>query len=84
MKHFIPAALDIDKLLTTLPPANITNFKRDHLIYILDLITSVPATNKGLELINGFVPIKASILQSRVKNYRQYLDSRWTETSPAY
>lgn len=74
MKQFIPAALDIDKLLTTQPPANITNFKRDHLIYILDLITSVPATNKGLELINGFVPIKASILQSRVKNYRQYLD----------
>jgi hypothetical protein len=74
MKHFIPAALDIDKLLTTQPPANITNFKKDHLIYILDLITSVPTTNKALELVKGFVPIKAAILQCRVKNYRQYLD----------
>lgn len=74
MKRFIPAGLDIDKLLTAQPPTNIANFKKDHLIHILDLVTSIPATNKSLQLNDGFVPIQASILQSRIKNYRQYLD----------
>jgi hypothetical protein len=74
MKQFIPANLDIDKLITDQPPMNIANFKKDHLIYILDLITSIPATNKAMELIDGFVPIHAAILQSRIKNYRQYFD----------
>lgn len=74
MKHFIPAALDFDELIATRPPEDIVNFKKVHLLYILDLITSIPATNKSLELVDAFVPIHAATLQRQVKNYRQYLD----------
>lgn len=74
MKHFIPAALDIDELLKRHPPSQIKQFKKDSLIYIIHLLTSIQATNKDLDIINGFVPIYSPILQKKVKNYRDYLD----------
>jgi len=74
MKRFIPKNLDIDVLLKNNPPNTISNFKRDFLIHILHLIVSIPAKNKGLQIQNGFVPISSTILQRKVRNYRQYLD----------
>ena len=74
MKQFIPENPDIEKLLRERPPQNIENFRRDKLIHILHLLTSIPATNKDLEIINGFVPIYTPILQKRIRNYRAYID----------
>ncbi len=74
MKQFIPANLDIDKLINEKPPFRIERFKRDNLIHIIHLITSIPATNKDLDIIDGFVPIYSQVLQKRVRNYRDYLD----------
>ena len=74
MKQFIPANLDIDKLINEKPPFRIERFKRDNLIHIIHLITSIPATNKDLDIIDGFVPIYSPVLQKRVRNYRDYLD----------
>jgi hypothetical protein len=74
MQFFIPASLDVDALLNEYPPSEIENFKLANLLYILHLITSIPATNKDLELINGYVPIYSKILKNKVRNYRQYLN----------
>ena len=71
---FIPANLDVDSLLKTHPPFGIHKFKKEHLLYILHLITAIPATNKDLDCYKGFVPIYSPVLQKKVKNYREYLD----------
>jgi hypothetical protein len=74
MLHFIPGSLDIDELLDGAPTSGIRPFKKDHLIHILHLILSIPATNKNLELVNGYVPLQSAILQKKIRNYRAYLD----------
>lgn len=74
MQYYIPSSLDIDLLLNQYLPNNIKVFKKEKLLYILDLVTTIPTNNKGLELINGFVPINAKKLQKKVRNYKQYLD----------
>jgi hypothetical protein len=79
MKCFIPEALDIDLLISVCPPQDIERFQRDYLVYIPHLLTAIPAMDKGLELKNGFVPIKASELQSKIKNYKSYLTYLITE-----
>jgi hypothetical protein len=89
MKLFIPENLDLDLILSLYPPVEIENFKKDYLIYILHLIKSIPATNKDLVIVEGFVPIYSKILQRKVRNYRQYLDyliynSRVLETDNNY
>lgn len=74
MKMFIPENLDVDALLKAYPPYGIQNFKKEHLLYILHIITAIPATNKDLDCFMGFVPISSAILQKKIKNYREYLD----------
>jgi len=74
MKYFIPANLDIDKVLQEWPPTNINSFKKEHLLYIIHLINWIPATNKGLETRSGYVPINSSLLQRKIRNYRAYFD----------
>jgi hypothetical protein len=74
MQYYIPSSLDIDLLLNQYPPDSINSFKKAKLLYILDLVTTIPANNKGLQLSNGFVPINAQLLQKKVRNYKQYLD----------
>jgi hypothetical protein len=74
MKYFLPANLDIDKALQDRPPTNIKSFKKEHLLYIIHLINWIPATNKGLEIRNGYVPISSSLLQRKIRNYRSYFD----------
>ena len=73
MRCFIPKTLNIDKLILICPPQHIERFQRDYLVYIPHLLTAIPATDKGLKLKNGFVPIKASELQSKIRNYKSYL-----------
>lgn len=74
MKQFIPANLDIEKLIIEKPPHSIENFNRDKLIHIIHLITSIPATNKDIEIYDGFIPLYSPIMQKRIRNYRAYLD----------
>src|SRR5687767_4229686 len=74
MKYFIPQNLGIDKFIEEVPPSGISGFKKENLLYILDLITSIPSTNKNLVLRNGYVPINSVILQKKVRNYKAYLN----------
>ena len=74
MIQLIPSNIDIDNLIKYNPPVNITNFCKDKMIYIISLVTAIPATNKDLEIKNGFVPIHSTFLKSKVKNYRAYID----------
>lgn len=74
MKYYVPNNLDIDQHINLYIPSNIIPFQKSKLLYILDLVTTIPANNKGLELSNGFVPINAKMLQTKVRNYKQYLD----------
>ncbi|HEY4291239.1 MAG TPA: hypothetical protein VGN00_29260 [Puia sp.] len=73
MKCFIPETLNIDQLILSYPPHHIERFHRDYLVYIPHLLTAIPAMDKGLELKEGYVPIKASMLQSKISNYKSYL-----------
>ncbi len=72
MKQYIPESLDIDELLSEKPPA--FNYHRDNFIHILNLITEIPSRNKDLLDANGWVPIHAHTLQSRIRDYDKYLD----------
>ena len=72
--YYIPENLDLDLILKNYPPISINAFKKTKMLYILDLITTIPVYNKGLLLVNDFVPLNAQLLQKKVRNYNQYLD----------
>lgn len=72
--YYIPENLDLDYFIKNYPPISIKTFKKTKMLYILDLITTIPVYNKGLLLVNDFVPINAQLLQKKVRNYNQYLD----------
>ncbi len=74
MNYYIPDTFDVDSFINAMSPDSIKPFKKQHLLYILDLITSIPANNKKLVLQDGFVPISANALQKKVRNYKQYLE----------
>lgn len=74
MCYYIPENLDLDLFIKNYPPTSIANFCKTKLLYILDLITTIPVYNKGLLLVNDFVPLNAQLLQRKVRNYKQYLD----------
>ncbi|WCO02910.1 hypothetical protein [Psychroserpens ponticola] len=74
MRLYIPENLDIDQLMYDNPP----NFKKykcktDKLLYIIHLINALPLMNKDL-LYEGYVPLNATMLQSKISNYKEYLD----------
>jgi hypothetical protein len=71
--YFIPGNLDVDFLITQFPTDNIAGFKKERLLYIIDLITSIPANNRDLEMFNDYVPIYSQLLRRRVRNYHDYL-----------
>lgn len=64
------------------------NFDPDKIIYILGLLSSIPARNKDLIREDGFVPINARRLNEKVTDYRFYLDylesTRVIECDPYY
>ena len=73
MIFFLPAALDLDAIIAQ-NPVCFHPFKPDKLAYILHKISSIPATNKNLDIIDGFVSIYSRALQDVVDNYKQYID----------
>jgi hypothetical protein len=50
------------------------NFDSDKIVYILGLLSSIPARNKDLIREDGFVPINTTMLNQKVTDYRFYLD----------
>jgi hypothetical protein len=74
MKNFIPRNLDIEELLRDCPPNEVKKFSKNKLIYILHLLYTIPAENKGLETPDGLVPLSSKLLQKYIRNYNEYLD----------
>jgi len=73
MFKIIPNSLNTDDLISEHSPRAIFNFRKENLVYIIDLIYSIPANNKKLITEDGFVSINASFLQKKIRNYYQYL-----------
>ncbi|MBF2707738.1 hypothetical protein [Flavobacterium soyangense] len=73
MTFFLPITLDFD-IITVQNPINFNPYKQDKLAYILHKISSIPASNKNLDIVDGFVPLYSKALQEVVGNYKQYLD----------
>lgn len=73
MKTYLPRKLNLDKHLKQHPP-KIEGFNKDNLIYILGLITELPARCEHFDYKYGFVSLNATILKKKVWNYKQYLD----------
>jgi hypothetical protein len=71
MIQYIPSNLDVERLLIDHPPKE--KLDRDALIHIIHLLTEIPANTKHRIDLNGFVPLNAAILQSRIHNYNVYL-----------
>ena len=70
---YVPRNIDIDKMLEEYPPS--FNYHRDHFIYILHLISSIPSKKKDvLENYDGYTPLYSKLLQKRNKNYKKYLN----------
>jgi hypothetical protein len=74
MVQFIPNNLNIVKFLEQHPPFNIVGFKIDKLVHILNLLYLIPANNKSLIVVDGYVPIYSVLLKKKIENYRDYLD----------
>ena len=69
---YVPNNLNLEKFLADKPPGfkyHIDNFR-----YIISLITEIPAHNKDLLDRYNFVPINAQELQSRIHDYKKYID----------
>ena len=73
MANFIPKSLNLEDIINKVPPYEIKNFKIEKVIYILDLITKIPATNRKVKIENGYVPLKARLLQEKIPDYNKYL-----------
>lgn len=72
MLQFLPNNLDLDKLLAEHPPE--FSYHKDYFVYILNLLTEVPAKNETLLSKYGYVPLNANLLKKRVHNYKLYLN----------
>lgn len=64
---------NIDRLLVENPPN--CRLERDCLVYIIHLITAIPARKRdAIEKYNGFTPINKKLLQKRIHDYKVYFD----------
>lgn len=73
MTFFIPSAIDFDAIEAFFPPT-FRPYKRDKLAYLLHKIGSLGATNKNIQIKDGYVPLYSPALQNIIKNYRLYLE----------
>lgn len=70
---YVPRNIDIDRLLFENPPD--FNYDRDYFVYILHLITSIPAGKRDIiDANHGFIPINRKFLQNRIHGYKKYID----------
>lgn len=73
MKVYIPEMLDMDKLIERRPP-NIPDFKKYELLYVIGQITHIQAYGGDKVRADGYVPIHAQTIQSKVRHYNKYLN----------
>lgn len=71
---FIPFDMDVERIFREKPPSKDENLLLDFIYYILSLITSIPAINKDLEIINGYVPIHFATIHKVIRSPKKYLD----------
>ncbi|MEZ4801160.1 MAG: hypothetical protein R2797_00190 [Gelidibacter sp.] len=70
---YVPESIDIDKILLDNPP--IFNYSRDVFVYIVHLVTSIPARKRDiLDKHDGYTSINRKILQKRVHGYKKYIE----------
>ena len=70
---YVPENIDIDRLLFENPPN--FRYERDCFVYILYLISSIPARKRDIiEKNNGYTPINKKFLQKRIHEYKKYID----------
>ncbi|WP_412476973.1 hypothetical protein [Flavobacterium sp. TBRC 19031] len=70
---YVPENINIDRLLDENPPD--FKYKRDCFVYILHLITSIPAGKRDIiDNSQGFTPINKKFLQARIHNYNEYIN----------
>ncbi len=78
MKVLIPTSFNLEKHIQSYPPSSYgcDKFDYDHALYLLSLITFVPARNKKItdSMKNGYTPLYSPLLQSFVHDYRSYLN----------
>lgn len=87
MIYYKPKNLDLDKIICEQPPY-IRQFSKEKLLYIIHLISMIPANNKDLEINNGFVPIHSQKIRLVIPNYKQYfnylIEAKVLETDNQY
>ncbi|SBV94207.1 hypothetical protein [uncultured Dysgonomonas sp.] len=85
----IPDNLDIDNHLRNYPLVDYSAFElngdkilsskglkfdKDKLMYLIGLISAIPAKNKDSITKDGFIPLNSTYLQKFFKDYKDYLD----------
>ena len=71
MKMYLPQNLDLKSLLERYPPG--FKYEIEKFMYILSLLSVIPAYNKELLDEDGYVPLKAKYLNNKVRDYKKYL-----------
>lgn len=72
MIQFLPHNLNLEGILSSSPPS--FPYHIDNFVYLLNLITEVPAKKKSLLDHNGFIPLRAKYLKKRIHNYKVHID----------
>jgi len=75
----LPENFKLNEHINNYPPENHgfnseIKFHNYKLLYILSLLSSIPALNTNLITEDGFVHINASLLKNNIKDYKQYFD----------
>ena len=69
---YIPDSIDLDRLLDEHPPN--FSYHKDYFVHILHLINAISIRNRDLlDKNDGFTPIHKKTLQSKNRNYKDYL-----------
>lgn len=71
MHFYLPVDLDLSGHYDQHPPFK--GFKKDKMNLILHTIISIPVTNKHIDIVDGFVPLSAAVLQEQFHDYKKYL-----------
>src|SRR6267142_4750440 len=72
---YIPSGIDLEALKAAHPVTHIPHYKDEKLLYVLHIMTTIPASNKDISYESGYIPINANILRSVIgKEYHYYLE----------
>jgi len=72
VKQFIPSTLELEKIIEKNPPNFV--YKFHFFVQLIQLLYEIPAKNKSIEIINGYVPFNAQLLQKFERNYLPHLN----------